>query len=147
MVVVFFFQAEDGIRDHCVTGVQTCALPIYPSQPLLERVRFLGIVTSNLDEFFEVRVAGIKQQIEHESDDAGPDGMSARQTFNAIRQDVLEMIEDQYQLWNNELLPALGKHGVYLHDFKSLGKQDQAWASQYFRDEVFPVLTPLAVDA
>ncbi len=48
-----------------------------PSQPLLERVRFLGIVTSNLDEFFEVRVAGIKQQIEHESDDAGPDGMSA----------------------------------------------------------------------
>ena len=79
-----------------------------PSQPLLERVRFLGIVTSNLDEFFEVRVAGIKQQIEHESDDAGPDGMSARQTFDAIRQDVLKMIGDQYQLWNNELLPARG---------------------------------------
>jgi polyphosphate kinase len=118
-----------------------------PSQPLLERVRFLGIVTSNLDEFFEVRVAGIKQQIEHESDDAGPDGMSARQTFNAIRQDVLKMINDQYKLWNDVLLPALGEHGVYLHDFKSLGKQDKAWATQYFRDEVFPVLTPLAVDA
>ena len=118
-----------------------------PSQPLLERVRFLGIVTSNLDEFFEVRVAGIKQQIEHESDDAGPDGMSARQTFDAIRQDVLKMIEDQYLLWNNELLPALGKHGVYLHDFKTLSKQDQAWATNYFREEVFPVLTPLAVDA
>jgi polyphosphate kinase len=118
-----------------------------PSQPLLERVRFLGIVTSNLDEFFEVRVAGLKQQIEHESDDAGPDGMSARQTFDAIRQDVLEMIEDQYQLWNNELLPALGEHGVYLHDFKGLSKQDKTWASHYFREEVFPVLTPLAVDA
>jgi polyphosphate kinase len=118
-----------------------------PSQPLLERVRFLGIVTSNLDEFFEVRVAGLKQQIEHESDDAGPDGMSARQTFDAIRQDVLKMIEDQYQLWNKELLPALGKHGVYLHDFKSMGKQDQTWATHYFREEVFPVLTPLAVDA
>ncbi len=118
-----------------------------PSQPLLERVRFLGIVTSNLDEFFEVRVAGLKQQIEHESDDAGPDGMSARQTFDAIRQDVLKMIGDQYQLWNDELLPALGKHGVYLHDFKSMNKHDRAWATHYFREEVFPVLTPLAVDA
>ena len=118
-----------------------------PTQPLLERVRFLGIVTSNLDEFFEVRVAGIKQQIEHESDDAGPDGMSARQTFEAIRQDVVKMISDQYQLWNDELLPALGKHKVYLHDFKSLNRVDKAWTTQYFRDEVFPVLTPLAVDA
>ena len=118
-----------------------------PSQPLLERVRFLGIVTSNLDEFFEVRVAGIKQQIEHESDDAGPDGMTARQTFDAIRHVVLKMIGDQYQLWNNELLPALEKHGVHLHDFKTLNKQDQAWATHYFREEVFPVLTPLAVDA
>ena len=117
------------------------------SQPLLERVRFLGIVTSNLDEFFEVRVAGIKQQIEHESDDAGPDGMSARQTFEEIRKAVLKMIEEQYLLWNNELLPALGEHGVYLHDFKSLNKQDRTWATHYFREEVFPVLTPLAVDA
>jgi polyphosphate kinase len=117
------------------------------TQPLLERVRFLGIVTSNLDEFFEVRVAGIKQQIEHESDDAGPDGMSARQTFDAIRQDVLKMIGDQYTLWNKDLLPALAKHGIHLHDFKSLDKTDKTWVTQYFRKEVFPVLTPLAVDA
>jgi polyphosphate kinase len=117
------------------------------SQPLLERLRFLGIVASNLDEFFEVRVAGIKQQIEHESDDAGPDGMSARQTFEAIRQDVLKLIEDQYQLWHHELRPALAEHGIHLHDFKSLNEEHQKWASQYFRDEVFPVLTPLAVDA
>jgi polyphosphate kinase len=118
-----------------------------PSQPLLERVRFLGIVTSNLDEFFEVRVAGIKQQIEHESDDAGPDGLSPRQTFDAIRADVLKLIEDQYLLWNQELLPALGHHGVYLHEFKKMSKEDQTWASHYFKEEVFPVLTPLAVDA
>lgn len=118
-----------------------------PSQPLLERVRFLGIVSSNLDEFFEVRVAGIKQQIEHESDDSGPDGLSPRQAFNAIRMDVLKLIDDQYQLWNNDLLPALGKHGVFLHDFKSLTKHDHEWATKYFREEVFPVLTPLAVDA
>ena len=117
------------------------------TQPLLERVRFLGIVSSNLDEFFEVRVAGIKQQIEHESDDAGPDGMSARETFAAIRSDVLKLIDDQYRLWNDVLSPALGEHGVFLHNFRELSKEDQTWASTYFRTEVFPVLTPLAVDA
>ena len=117
------------------------------TQPLLERVRFLGIVTSNLDEFFEVRVAGIKQQIEHESDDAGPDGLTPRQTFDGIRQEVLKLIGDQYDLWNKELLPELGKHGVFLHDFKSMSRQDKAWATNYFHEEVFPVLTPLAVDA
>jgi polyphosphate kinase len=117
------------------------------SQPLLERVRFLGIVTSNLDEFFEVRVAGIKQQIENESDDSGPDGLTPRQTFDAIRQEVLKLIGDQYELWNKDVLPALGRHGVFLHDFKTMSKQDKAWASNYFREEVFPVLTPLAVDA
>ncbi|HUB68192.1 MAG TPA: polyphosphate kinase 1 [Candidatus Methylacidiphilales bacterium] len=118
-----------------------------PSQPLLERVRFLTIVSSNLDEFFEVRVAGIKQQIEHESDDAGPDGLSPRQTFDGIRKEVLKLIEDQYELWSRELLPALGRHGIFLHDFKNMNKPDQEWATRYFRDEVFPVLTPLAVDA
>lgn len=117
------------------------------SQPLLERVRFLGIVASNLDEFFEVRVAGLKQQIEHESDDAGPDGMSARQVFEAIRVEVLKMIDEQYKLWSEELLPALAENGVHLHDFKGLNKTDQTWATRYFREEVFPVLTPLAVDA
>ena len=94
-----------------------------------------------------MRVAGIKQQIEHESDDAGPDGMTARQTFDAIRQDVLALIKDQYHLWNEELLPELAKHGVHLHEFAGLSKTDQEWASNYFRKEVFPVLTPLAVDA
>lgn len=118
-----------------------------PTQPLLERVRFLGIVASNLDEFFEVRVAGLKQQIEHDSDDSGPDGMSARETFSAIRQDVLELIEDQYRLWNRELRPSLAEHGIYLHDFEDLSQPDRKWASDYFRKEVFPVLTPLAVDA
>ncbi|MCE0498990.1 MAG: polyphosphate kinase 1 [Methylacidiphilales bacterium] len=118
-----------------------------PSQPLLERVRFLGIVSSNLDEFFEVRVAGIKQQIEHESDDSGPDGLSPRQTFDGIRKEVLKLIEDQYRLWSNDLLPALGQHGVFLHDYATMSKTEQEWATRYFRDEVFPVLTPIAVDA
>jgi polyphosphate kinase len=117
------------------------------SNPLLEQVRFLAISASNLDEFFEVRVAGIKQQIQHESDDSGPDGMSPRQTFAAIRQEVLKFIEDKYQLWHHELRPALAEHGIHLHDFKTLSDKDRDWATSYFRNEVFPVLTPLAVDA
>jgi polyphosphate kinase len=117
------------------------------TQPLLERLRFLGITASNLDEFFEVRVAGIKQQIQHDSDSTGPDGMSPRQTFAAIRQEVLKFIEDKYQLWHHELRPALAENGIHLHDFKTLSDKDRDWAIHYFRNEVFPVLTPLAVDA
>ena len=73
--------------------------------------------------------------------------MSPRQTFAAIRQDVLELIDEQYQLWHHELKPALAAHGIHLHDFEQLGAEDKKWASAYFRNEVFPVLTPLAVDA
>src|SRR2546421_12873217 len=68
-----------------------------PTQPLLERVKFLGIVSSNLDEFFEIRVAGIKQQIASETSDVGPDGMSATATFEAIERVAHEMVAEQYK--------------------------------------------------
>src|SRR3954465_7142891 len=67
-----------------------------PTQPLIERVKFLTIFSSNLDEFFEIRVAGIKQQIESETSDVGPDGMSATETFNAIQRVVHELVATQY---------------------------------------------------
>lgn len=118
-----------------------------PTQPLLERVRFLGIVTSNMDEFFEVRVAGIKQLIDHESDDTGPDGLSPRQTFEGIRRMVVDLLDDQYKLWNDDLRPGLAAQGIHLHSFSELRESDQKWATDYFRQEVYPVLTPLAVDA
>src|SRR5438034_11224562 len=75
-----------------------------PTQPLLERVKFLGIFSSNLDEFFEIRVAGIKQQIESETSNVGPDGMSPTETFNAIQRTTREMVATQYALWNNEIV-------------------------------------------
>src|SRR6478736_2084532 len=78
-----------------------------PTQPLLERVKFLGIVSSNLDEFFEIRVAGIKQQIASETSDVGPDGMSPTAIFEAIQRVVHEMVAEQYRLWNKEIEPAL----------------------------------------
>ncbi len=118
-----------------------------PTQPLLERVKFLGIVSSNLDEFFEIRVAGIKQQIASETSDLVPDGMTPTELFDAISRVVHEMVATQYRLWNKELLPLLKQNGIYIHHLAELGAKRSAWARRYFQQEVFPMLTPLSVDA
>src|SRR5438876_8168878 len=117
-----------------------------PTQPLIERVKFLTIFSSNLDEFFEIRVAGIKQQIESETSDVGPDGLSPTETFNSIRRVVSEMVATQYALWNNELLPQLAENGIRVREVSQLNAKRAAWAHRYFQKEVFPMLTPLAAD-
>src|SRR5881398_152886 len=118
-----------------------------PTQPLIERVKFMTIFSNNLDEFFEIRVAGIKQQIQSETSDIGPDGMSPTETFNAIQRLVHELVATQYDFWKKELMPALAKNGTRLHDVAQLTGKRAAWAKRYFQEEVFPMLTPLAVDA
>src|SRR6266446_3184860 len=118
-----------------------------PTQPLIERVKFLTIFSSNLDEFFEIRVAGIKQQIESETSDVGPDGLSPTETFNSIRRVASELVATQYALWNAELLPQLAKNGIRVREVSQLNSKRAAWAHRYFQKEVFPMLTPLAVDA
>ncbi|MGB8340731.1 MAG: polyphosphate kinase 1 [Chthoniobacterales bacterium] len=118
-----------------------------PTQPLLERVKFLGIVSSNLDEFFEIRVAGIKQQIASETSDVGPDGMSPTATFEAIERVVHEMVAEQYALWNKEIEPLLRENNILIQHMDELNAKRAAWARRYFQQEVFPMLTPLAVDA
>src|SRR5216117_3101466 len=118
-----------------------------PTQPLIERVKFLTIFSSNLDEFFEIRVAGIKQQIESETSDFGPDGLSPTDTFNSIQRVVRELVATQYALWNEELLPQLAKNGIRIPKMTELSAKRAAWAHRYFQEEVFPMLTPLAVDA
>ena len=118
-----------------------------PTQPLLERVKFLTIFSSNLDEFFEIRVAGIKQQIESETSDVGPDGLSPTEIFNNIQRVVRELVAAEYALWNKELLPELTKNGIRIRDVAQLSVKRAAWARRYFQEEVFPMLTPLAVDA
>src|SRR5881628_3396953 len=116
-------------------------------QPLIERVKFLTIVSSNLDEFFEIRVAGIKQQIESETSEIGPDSLSPTETFDRIQKTVRELVATQYALWKNELLPELAKNGIYVREIAELPAKRAAWAHRYFQQEVFPMLTPLAVDA
>src|SRR4051795_920425 len=117
------------------------------TQPLMERVKFLTIFSSNLDEFFEIRVAGIKQQIESETSDVGPDGLSPTELFDRIQKRVRELVGMQYALWKNELLPELAKNGIYVREIAELSAKRTAWANRYFQQEVFPMLTPLAVDA
>ena len=117
-----------------------------PANPLLERVKFLCIVSSNLDEFFEVRVAGLKQQSLSNLSAAGPDGLSPNEQLGAISARVRRMLEDQYRLWNEELVPALEAQNIFFLRYDELTKEEKQYYSRYFESSVYPVLTPLAVD-
>ena len=117
------------------------------SQPLMERVKFLAIFASNLDEFFEIRVAGIKQQIDSGTADIGPDGMAPAEVFEHIQTVVHEMVDEIYRLWNEDIVPALAENNIHILCVPELTGADAKWARTFFRNEVFPVLTPLAVDA
>ena len=114
--------------------------------PLLERLKFFCIVSSNLDEFFEVRVAGIKQQIESEAAERSVDGLTATETFRAITQRVRRMVGDQYACWQNDLRAALKKNGFRFLRYDELDEADREWVERFYRTEVQPVLTPLAID-
>lgn len=113
--------------------------------PLLERVRFLGIYTSNLDEFFMKRVAGLKHQLQVGSNRRAG-GMTATQQLEAIRKMVLDQQKRQAESYNRSLRPELAKNGVHLLGWQELTSGERAFATKYFRQNVFPVLTPLAVD-
>ena len=117
-----------------------------PRNPLLERVKFFCIVSSNLDEFFEVRVAGLKQQIESDIVERSMDGLTASETFRAIVRRVRQMVEEQYAAWRNELMPALTANGIRILDIAELEEPDRGWLDEYYRSQVRPVLTPLAID-
>ncbi len=114
--------------------------------PLLERVKFFCIVSSNLDEFFEVRVAGLKQQIESEMVERSIDGSTASETFRAIVKRVRLMVQEQYRCWQDQLLPQLAVHGMRILDMPELSLADLTWVQQYYLSQVRPVLTPLAID-
>ena len=117
-----------------------------PAQPLLERVRFLSIFGTNLDEFFEVRVAGLKQQIENKTGFVGADGMTAAEIIAAASKRARELVAVQYRCWNDDLLPAINKENIFVHPVNELPPAALAWTDYLFSEELFPVLTPLAVD-
>jgi polyphosphate kinase len=117
-----------------------------PKNPLLERLKFFCIVSSNLDEFFEVRVAGVKQQIESDTVERSMDGLTATETFQAIVKRVRAMVDDLYACWRKSLKPELTKNQIRILDMPELELADLGWLLQYFRTQVRPVLTPLAID-
>ncbi len=116
------------------------------SQPLLERVRFLSIFGSNLDEFFEIRISGVKQQIESKSSVVGRDHLTAREIFEAAEARAHELVAEAYRVWNEELIPALAQENIRFYKVAELPPDVIAWSEKYFREEIFPTLTPLAVD-
>src|SRR5262245_38457776 len=117
-----------------------------PANPLLERLKFFCIVSSNLDEFFEVRVAGIKQQIESDAVGRSTDGLTATETFKAVARRVHRMVEDQFACWREQLKPELDRRGIRILEMSGLDDADRRWLEEYCRAQVLPVLTPLAID-
>jgi polyphosphate kinase len=114
--------------------------------PLLERVKFLAIVSSNLDEFFEIRVAGIIQQVDNGVTESSVDGLGPREQLRRIHSVVASLVDDQYRCWNEQLLPSLAAEGILFKSAKELTPNELSWARQYFEDQIQPVLTPLAID-
>src|ERR1700722_6287577 len=117
-----------------------------PGNPILEPLRFLFIFASNLDEFFEVRVAGLKQQRQSNVSAPGPDGMSPGDQLAAISSRVRKMVDDKYRTWCEDLLPALEKNNVFFLRHDELTNEEKRYYAKYFEKSVYPVLTPLAVD-
>lgn len=117
-----------------------------PRVPLLERLRFLCITCTNLDEFFEIRVAGLKQRIEIGAPAAGPEKLSAQETFDALRHRMLDLVDGQYRLLNEVLFPELAKSGVHFLQDDEWSNEQRAWAEKFFDEQVVPVLTPLTFD-
>jgi len=117
-----------------------------PAVPLLERLRFLTICTTNLDEFFEIRVAGLKQQISYGTSQQSFDGRSAVETFAEVSAFVHELVADQYRTWADDLAPALEKEGIRVLRRSDWTRKVARWVKRYFIHEVQPVITPIGLD-
>jgi polyphosphate kinase len=116
------------------------------SLPLYERLKFLGIFSANMDEFFMVRVAGLKQQILGRVVETPADGLKPAEQLEAISAKVHGMIEARDRFWREDFLPALSHHGIHFLEWTLLSAEQKTHAKQYFAQTVFPALTPLAVD-
>ena len=113
--------------------------------PALERLRYICIVSSNLDELFEIRVSGIKAQLRSHPDQVHADGFTAATTYTAVCARAGELIDRQYQVLNEQVFPLLQQHGIHFHLAPTLDDAQREWAHHYFSQEVLPVLTPIGL--
>jgi polyphosphate kinase len=114
--------------------------------PLLERLKFLSITASNLDEFFEVRVSGLVQKIEDGYTEAGPDGLTLLEERDLVSRETHEFLDDQYRCWNEQLRPALTEHGIRVLGLHELDSEARAFIEEYCERELDVLLTPVTVD-
>jgi polyphosphate kinase len=117
-----------------------------PSNPLLERVKFLAITANNLDEYVEVRQAGLMQRIEDGYREPGYDGLRPGESLAVLTAEIHSFVAAQYRCWNDQLLPELSRQGIRLLEWKDLGEESRAFAQSYFQREVDPLLTPISID-
>lgn len=114
--------------------------------PLLERLKFLAIFSSNLDEFFMVRVAVLTQQVEAQVGKRTPDGRSPQEQLEDISRHLRPMVSEQHLYFEKTLCPLLAKHGVHMLNYVNLNQEQRFYLEEYFEQRIFPVLTPLAID-
>jgi polyphosphate kinase len=114
--------------------------------PLLERVKFVSIFETNLDEFIMIRQAGLKDQMESRKTLRSPDGRTPEQQLTAVRQRLAPLIQEVRQYWRDELVPLLAEQHIYILDYEQLNEEQRREVCNYFKNEIYPVLTPLAVD-
>jgi polyphosphate kinase len=117
-----------------------------PMIPLLERLRFLSISRALLDEFFEVRVATLRQRIQHAAATPGPDGLTPLHTQTLIRESALEIVDEQYRIYDQVLRPELSREGIRFLDAPSWTERQRRWLHGYFQRELLPILSPLGLD-
>ncbi len=116
------------------------------SVPLLERLRFLCISCTNLDEFFEVRVAGLKQMVEIGAGSSGPDQLTPQQLLDEIRVRAIDLVKQQYDMLNQVLLPELADEHIHFLQRSEWTPEQSEWLEEFYKEEVVPVLTPLTLD-
>lgn len=114
--------------------------------PLLERLKFLGIFSSNIDEFFMIRVSGLKEELDEEFDQLSPDGRTPSEQLAEIRQRLVPMIQEQMRCLREEIFTELRTKGIFISSYQILSREEKEYLNTYFADRIFPILTPLAVD-
>lgn len=116
------------------------------SNPLLERLKFASIFSTNLDEFFMIRVSGLKRQVKSGINEVSSDGYTAKDQRDEIFDLLCPMVKEQYRIFNEELIPGLAENGIHFYKYSDLSEKEREKNEKYFDNEIFPVLTPIALD-
>ncbi len=138
-----FLNRELGIlafNERVLAMAEDCTVP------LLERLKYVCIVSSNMDEFFEIRVSGLYEQIRQSPEFRERDGLTPAETLKQVAQRAHQLVHRQYALFNEDILPALEKESIFFHTVASWTQEQTDWAQDYFTREVLPVLTPIGLD-